>query len=170
MKLLFALIGLASCAFAADVRAVASACGPDSARFDVALNERTNPVGNNDASKARIYVIAEGVQTTRVGLDGAWVGAAEGRSWISFLTEPGEHHMCADWQPSRMRTVEGLSSAQSISLASFTAEAGKAYYFRVRLTAGPLQGVVFFDLDPTDSDEGRFLVASYPPSTSHLKK
>ncbi len=174
MKLLFAVIGLASCGFAADARAVASACGPDSARFDVTKGKPAAPVANNDAAKARVYVIVERFQTTRIGLDGAWVGAADARSWISFLTEPGEHHLCSDWQPSRTRTMAGVSQLDSISLANFTAEAGKVYYFRARsiFVEGGGYTVPFLssDLEPTSSDEGQFLIASFSPSDSHLKK
>jgi hypothetical protein len=170
MKLVLALIGLASCAFAGDTRAVASACGPDSARFDV-TKDRTAPVANNDAAKAQVYVITDGdVQTIRIGLDGAWVGAAEGRSWFSFLTEPGEHHLCANWQPSLTRKLSWFSATQSTSLANFTAEAGKVYYFRAQGIMLPERGVIYFEMAPTNSDEGQYLVSSYPLSTPRLRK
>ena len=170
MKLIFAAICLTSCAFAGDARALASACGPDSARFDVSKDKRATPVASDDAAKARIYVIGDGVQITRIGLDGAWVGAAEDRSWISFLTEPGEHHLCADWQPSVTRTMSLLSTTRSISLANFTAEAGKVYYFRARAIILAEHGILSFDLELTNRDEGQFLIASYPVSTAHLRK
>ena len=170
MKLLLAVIALTSCAFAGDACALASACGPDSARFDVKVSERATPVANNDAAKARVYVFADGVQTIRIGLDGAWVGAAEARSWVSFLTEPGEHHLCVDWQPSIARTGSGFSPAEYISLANFTAEAGKVYYFRARGIILPGHGIVSFGLEATNSDEGQFLIASYAPCDFHLRK
>ena len=85
------------------------------------------PVANDDAAKARICVIGHGVQITRIGLDGAGAGAAKDRSWISFLAEPGEHHLRAEGQPSVTPTMSTLSATRSISLANFTAEAGKVY-------------------------------------------
>ncbi len=171
MKLIFAAICLTTSAFAGDTRALASACGPDSARFDVTKGKPVTPVANNDAAKARVYVFVDRVQTIRIGLDGAWVGAAEDSSWVSFLTEPGEHHLCADWQPSITRTMSGFSPADSILLANFTAEAGKVYYFRARGIMSPAsQGILFFDLEPTNSDEGQFLIAAYAPSDFHLRK
>jgi hypothetical protein len=179
MKLIFTSILVASCAFAADAGRVAAACGPNAARFgsDAALPEPPEPPAEGAATKAVVYVIADGnPQTTRFGLDGAWVGASQGDSWLWFLVEPGEHHLCADWQPSRMRTMSTASSAKLISLTSFTVEAGKVYYFRVRFTATSLGNIPSNlrvnqpDLEPVNTDEARFLMASYPFSALRLKK
>jgi len=53
-------------------------------------------------------------------------------------------------------------------MAGLTAEAGKVYYFRARLFPG--EADFFLDLDPVNSDQGRYLVASSPFSVSHPKK
>jgi hypothetical protein len=53
-------------------------------------------------------------------------------------------------------------------MAGFTAEAGKAYYFRAKLFSG--HGDYSFDLDLINSDEGKFLVASSTFSVSHAQK
>jgi hypothetical protein len=69
--------------------------------------------------------------TTRVGLDGAWVGANRGNSYFVFLVEPGKHHLCADWLNAKSPGhMSGTSYANRlVSLAEFTAEVGKEYYF-----------------------------------------
>jgi hypothetical protein len=167
MRLIFTTILLASCAFAGDKRAVASACGPDSIRFDVTTGQHPQSVRQTEAGKALVYVIedigpATGPVTTRIGVDGAWAGANHGDSWFSFLAEPGEHHLCANWQPGISNS--SFLPAKLISLAHINAEAGRVYYFRVQI------GSPIVDLEPVNSDEGRFLIASYPFSTSHPKK
>jgi hypothetical protein len=53
-----------------------------------------------------------------------------------------------------------------VSLAHFSAEAGKVYFFRTRIVkAGPQ---IFLDFDP--SDEGKLLIASYPMSIPPARK
>jgi hypothetical protein len=55
-----------------------------------------------------------------------------------------------------------------VSLAHFSAEAGKVYFFQTRIVkAGPQ---IFLDLDPIDSDEGKLLIASYPMSIPPARK
>ncbi len=61
--------------------------------------------------------------TTRMGLDGAWVGVIRHDSYIFVSVAPGEHHACAATQDRKHPGVE---------LVDFTAEAGKVYYFLVR--------------------------------------
>jgi hypothetical protein len=58
--------------------------------------------------------------------------------------------------------------AQRVELAHFTAEAEKVYYYRTRLVLS--RSVELFELDPMDSDQGRYLVATFPLSVSSLKK
>jgi hypothetical protein len=64
--------------------------------------------------------------TVKVGVDGAWVGANKGDSYVFTSVAPGEHHMCVNWQ-SGILTPSGL-----FAMANFTAETGKTYYFRAR--------------------------------------
>jgi hypothetical protein len=58
--------------------------------------------------------------------------------------------------------------------ASFTAEAGKIYYFRVRLTDQNNSGKGgvnwALDLESIDGDQGQFLIASYGFSTYRQRK
>ena len=80
------------------------------------------------ASETDLAVDSIGTVTTRVGLDGNWVGANHGQSYISFAAEPGEHRVCADWQSS----LKGLQKPSGA--ANLTVEAGKTYYYRSDVT------------------------------------
>ncbi len=186
MKLIFTIIGLVSCAFAADSGPVAPACGPDAVRFGVKTDLPAQAAATAEPGKALVNAIEDSSYdaTVRVGLDGAWVGANRGDSWFSFLAEPGDHHLCADWQPGFIRSTIGLPSPKLISLTSFHAEAGNVYYFRVRISNAWVNGtwvnklgntvagnsIPFVDLTPIDRDEGRYLTGSYGFSTFRSKK
>jgi len=105
--------------------------------------------------------------TLRVGVDGAWVGAAKGNSYISFSVDPGEHHVCTNWQSRWTRF------SKKAAFAGFTAEAGNSYYFRARITeVGGSGGAsnFYLDLEPLNKDEGKFLLASAAFSVSHPSK
>jgi hypothetical protein len=96
-------------------------------------------------------------------VDGAWVGAIRGNSYIFFSVQPGDHHLCVNWQ-SGFLTPSGL-----FALANLKAQAGKVYYFRARTFNESNRGYAL-DLDVTDNDEGQYLVASSAFSKSHPKK
>jgi len=152
---------------AAVTRALA-ACGPDDFQFDVKTDKHRHPIAQPETGKATVYVIEDQgpecvfcAATIRLGMDGAWVGANHGRSYFFFTVQAGEHHLCADWQ--RLPPVDKV-----VSLAHFTAEAGKTYYFSTRLTSGYAGSGYLLDLQPMDSDEAQFLIASYAFSTWKL--
>jgi hypothetical protein len=116
---------------APDLRAEAG-CGPSNTRFEVKTDKNQHAMTPPESGKAVVYVIEDvsnptamtfGQVTTRVGLDGNWVGANHGQSYVSFAVEPGEHRVCADWQSS-LKNLQKLSNA-----ATLTAEAGKTYYY-----------------------------------------
>jgi hypothetical protein len=165
MKIIFAVILLSCAAMAqndAAIEKAKSACGPGRVHFDVEATDYTNSVTQPPSGKALVYVIAEGPITARIGLNGAWVGAIGGDSHLSFPADPGEHHVCASWQTifSKENKLAGLSS--------FTAEAGKVYYFRVRVT---VQGQnPLLDMEPINSDQGSYMVLKSKISESHVKK
>jgi len=146
-----------------------SGCGRANIKFDVRLDQAQLPT-EPESGKALVYIIEGdgqveclgGCVTVRVGLDGAWVGANQGYSHFSFSVLPGEHHLCSNWQ-SRLAVY-----SSHYALANFTAEAGKVYYFRTRVWAS--DRTVRLDLDPVNSDEGRYLVAASPLVVSHPKK
>ena len=150
--------------------AAQAACGPKNIKFNAKQDNTQHPTPEPDKDKALVYVVqelgqmkCEGCALTRLGLDGNWVGANQGSSYFFFWTEPGEHHLCLNWQS----RFERLS--QSIALANFIAEAGKVYYFRARIFTGH-GGDYSFDLDPINSDQGKYLVAASPFAVSHPKK
>jgi hypothetical protein len=70
-------------------------------------------------------VIGGNKATTRVGVDGAWVGANHGDSYFTLLVDPFHHSICTDWQ-SILYTRSGLAS-----VADLDAQGGEIYYFRL---------------------------------------
>jgi hypothetical protein len=177
MKSALALVlFLAASAFAQDTPQPPTACGPLDAQFD-AQAEAGQPAAQLSAQpepgKALVYVAEVftkapgeiGNPTLRVGMDGAWVGATRTNSYLAFAVEPGEHHLCTSWQ-SHWQRLSKLAA-----FAGFTAEPGKVYYFRERITyssAGRTANMIL-DLEPVNPDEGQYLVATYKPSASHAK-
>jgi hypothetical protein len=168
------LFFLAVSAFAQNTTLTPSeaACGPLDAKFD-AQTVAPQPAAQPDASKALVYVAEDFSKapgelanpTLRVGVDGAWMGATRTNSYLSFTVEPGEHHLCSSWQ-SHLRRLSKLAA-----FSGFTAESGKVYYFRERITYSGYgnAATMVLDLEPVNPDEGQFLVASYKPSASHPK-
>jgi hypothetical protein len=180
MKTLSMIILLASSAFAQDQTAMAgakAACGPIDAEFDVTTDQGQHPVAQPQAGKALVYVVEDQQQNsathcwgncgsiTKLGLDGAWMGANRGSSYLFFSVEPGEHHLCTTWQTSHNRFRD------QASLVSFTAESGHTYYFRARVIGLAGNMLIFnsLDLEPVNNDEGQLLVASSPVSIFHQK-
>ena len=151
----------------ADQERLASACGPAGASFKVNLDSSQHGPLPPEAGKAQVYFIHQAgipfehltlaYPTTKYAIDGSWAGAGHGDSWFAVAIAPGEHHVCASLQSSFVD--------QRVELAHFTAEAGKAYFFRTRLVMS--QSVELLDLDRIDSEEGQFLVGSYPLATAH---
>jgi hypothetical protein len=172
MRFALVVAFLTSVAFAADSTAITSACGSGSTKFDVTTEQKASPPSLQEG-KALVYVIEVferpsnqlAKPTTKVGLDGSWVGANRDNSYIAFPVEPGDHHLCVTWQSA----FKSLS--KKVGLASFSAEAGKTYYFRTRITQQGDDNLWFtFDFDPVNSDQAQSLIASSPMSTSHSKK
>src|SRR4029077_7511834 len=103
-KLFLATLLFASPLFAqnspTDAR-IAAGCGPDNVQFDVKVDKNQHPTPQPEAGKAIVYVFEKeisdalafkiGAVTTRVGLDGAWVGANHGESYFTFPVDPGDH-------------------------------------------------------------------------------
>jgi len=151
-----------------------AACGPNDVKFDTQKASPQSPV-QAKAGKSVVYVVEVfdkvvgeiSRPTLRVGLDGTWMGADKGNSYLSFSVDPGEHHLCTNWQSHWKRF------SNQAAFTSLTADAGKTYYFRVRITEhGGSTGASNFslDLEPVNGDEGKYLVASTNLSDSHAKK
>ena len=171
----FLVVFLFACStFALNPAALAnpqSACGQSDVHFDIKKNNGEH-VAQTEAGKALVYVIQDEAHpdclkcdvTTRVGLDGSWIGANNGDSYFFFSVEPGEHHLCTNRQP------EISISTKPIALLGFTAEAGKTYYFRVHAIYGADRGASYSDFAPVDSDEAQYLISISAYATSHAKK
>lgn len=149
---------------------VPAACGDLRVSMAVDLDNGHRPVAQPEAGKALIYFIQDtGTQsmaaypTTKIGIDGKWVGANKKGSFFFVSVTPGEHHLCAAAQS---RIIEA-----GIELAHLNAEAGKVYYYRTRFV-NPLtndRGEYLF-LMPVDGDEGQYLEELYPHATAHARK
>lgn len=185
MKCALVVLLFAASAVAQDPAAAAaaeSACGPASTRFEVRPATQ-HPTPAPDPAKASVYVIEDLGQCpgcinsnslggffnsvdhaiTKIAMDGTWIGANRGSSYIFFMADPGEHHLCMNWQ-SRLE-----SRSRAFAMANFIAEAGRIYYFRERVFPGH-SGDYVFELDPVNSDEGKYLVATSAAGISKPKK
>jgi len=134
-----------------------SACGPKSDTFQVQLDKSQHTLAQPDPGKALVYFIQEKGAVSRIGVDGAWVGANKNSSYFAVSVEPGEHHACADVQ-----TPMGIPGVP-VGFLHFTADAGRVYYFDARVVYGS-QSYLFFGV--VDCDEAKYLIASYPLSVS----
>jgi hypothetical protein len=149
----------------ASAPAAKAACGPENVKFEVKLDQIQQPMLNSTNGKAVVYIVQDFPAikllthfTTRVGVDGAWVGANQNRSYLGFTIDPGVHHLCISGQ---------WRGPASIALHRIEAQAGETYYLRVRFSN--LGVGVFPDLEPVDDDEGQFLLQSSKHSTWHLQ-
>jgi hypothetical protein len=140
-----------------------SACGSKSDSFQVKLEKSQHTLAEPDPGRALVYFIQEKgsdafAVATKIGIDGAWVGANKNSSYFAVSVEPGERHVCANVQSYR---------GHPVGLVHFTAEAGKVYYFDGRVVYGATSDLYFF-LGGVDSDQGKYLIDSLPLSVSTL--
>jgi len=183
-RMALAIALLATAAWAQDNSAAqreAAGCGPNEAKFEVKRQAHAHPTGTPEAGKALVYVFGDseldntgihiGGLITRVGLDGAWAGAYEYKSYTYFDVGPGEHRLCTSQQSSLK------SRNDNASAMTFTAEAGKVYYFRTQpspkavshsaVTQVPNGEVELAALDPA---QAQLMIPKWAYSTSQLKK
>jgi uncharacterized protein DUF2846 len=150
------------------VLAPTAACGNFSVSMAVNLDDSQHSVAQPEPGKARIYFFQDTGQaitvaypTTKIGIDGSWVGANKKDSYFSVDVDPGEHHLCAAIQSAFIRKY--------VELARLNAEAGKVYYYRTRIFYSQ-NGPEYFSFSPADSDEGNYLIESVPLATAKAKK
>jgi len=148
-----------------------AACGPQPANYVVTHEAGSSAAVRVPADKAMVYVIEQMpdypfiTKKVNVGLDGAWIGATDAQSYISFTIDPGVHHMCAVYQGK----AAGMDSEGHILLLHLKAEAGKTYYVRYHaFFSKETPGIAFFEL--VDEDEGQLLLQRSEHATSVLKK
>jgi hypothetical protein len=166
ISILYCLPALAADQPLPEVAAVRAACGPESVKFNVKPSPGQPSAPQPEPGKALVYVVEQfdgpPHPIVKVGLDGSWVGANRGTSYLFFAIEPGEHHLCAEWQvrepPSSIR--------RTVSLASLRAEPGQTYYLRARF----LWNANSPDFEKIDPDQGRLLVETSPLSDYRQKK
>jgi hypothetical protein len=153
-------------------------CGPTKIELNVKTQDGQHAAPDPAPGKALIVFLQDDAKyeivprpTTRFGIDGAWVGATHANSFFSVSIDPGEHHLCANWQSPGM-----LIHARRTAVAHFTAEAGKTYYFRARDVAlTDSKGAVIAAPEikfeqVADSDEAQLLMNSFALSMSYPKK
>jgi hypothetical protein len=167
---LFTILSLTSSAFAQTELAGAPGCGAESTQFEVKTDKAQEPA-QADAGKALVYLIEDDSDfgsfpkpTTRMGLDGGWVGATHGNSYFYFSVDPGVHHLCANWQSTVL-----LGKGRKTAAFHFTAEAGGVYYFEVKNTYWLDHGNGSMSLEPVDSDQGQLLANTLSLSAFHQK-
>jgi len=168
MKVAVIALLFAAPAFAqAPPAASTAACGPGNVSFRVKLDDSQHTPAQPDPGKAQVYFLQDagtgmtlGYPTVKLAIDGTWVGANHGNSYFSVSVQPGEHHVCVMLQSSLV--------AQRVELAHFAAEADKVYYYRTRLIMS--RSVELLELNSIDSDQGKYLIASFPLSISSPKK
>jgi hypothetical protein len=148
-------------------------CGAPSAKFKVKTSLDHSPV-QPQPGKALVFFIQNDTNfnsfpkpTTRVGIDGKWVGATNRNSFLYFFVDPGVHHLCTSWQR-QVITTRGVKDAA----AHFTAKEGGVYYFQIKDTYLMADGgqIVDATLTPLDRDEGQLLANRFALATSQLKK
>lgn len=168
-------------------------CGDASISFDVTAKKNQPAPAPPEAGKAQIIFIESGRGVARYGMDGAWVGANDGDSYFAAAVTPGEHHLCMSFQISAL--AGGKVKQESVRMLTFTAEAGKVYYFEassgaiggsagtttyVQNTGGATggqfvhshgsAGMPVFDFVQLDEDTGKYRIKAWKLATWKTNK
>jgi hypothetical protein len=126
------MLGLAASGFSQSIPDAAhptAACGNDKITFEVSLGQ-VGDTAAADTGKATVYFVELynlmdkgriNRPTIRQGVDGKWLGATQGFTYLSAPIDPGPHHLCSKWQSHFGRLSD------QVSLNDFDAEAGKRY-------------------------------------------
>jgi len=167
MKAIVLMLLLTVSALAQSPTSPTAACGPQNVTFKAIEADTPLDAAVPKDGKAIVYFIQDDGQrgddqhyTVKMGLDGTWVGAYRDNAVFAIYVDPGEHHVCANVQ-SKFSLV-----GQLYSFAHFTAEAGKVYYIRSRFLGVIGHTSTSINLDQPDSDEAKYLIATYPASIS----
>jgi hypothetical protein len=168
MKAAFVAILFVASAFSQTApTAPPAACGRANISFKVKLDHSQHTAQLPEPGKARVYFFSDAgtnaslaYPTVKVGMDGTWAGANHGNSYFSVSVDPGEHHICI--------TLQSSLALPRVELAHFTAEADQVYYYRTRLIVS--RGLELLELEPIDSDQGKYLILTFPLAVSSPKK
>jgi hypothetical protein len=184
---LFLVCASLFCAAQVHATVLPDSCGDDKIQFNVTTQKDQPAPATPKVGDAQI-VFVEYIDksatgscfgcnfTARVGVDGAWVGANKGNSYFTLAVAPGEHHLCAGWQ-----SVIGKLRSK-VDATSFTAEAGKTYYYQITIkgtpgeVTGTSNGTVSsstnwaLSLEPLNNDMGKYRVKVSALATATPKK
>lgn len=155
-----------------------AACGDPSAKFTVrpgAWNQPTVSIGKDEA---RVYVIQEtvipsmsalkifGAPTVEVGINGRWMGATRGQSYVVLPVQAGVNHFCARVKLSMYLWPASCFSSGNTVLLRLQVVAGQTYYVRARAYHISEENGTFcaINLDTVNSDEGKLLLAESLPA------
>jgi hypothetical protein len=151
----------------------AGGCGLATVNFNVTSPNDGAPAPTPQAGKALVYVVQQmengaatsrEAATTRVGVDGNWMGANHGNTYFYFQVDPGPHNVCVDWQS----TIK--QRAQLASAANLNAVAGTTYYFQVRTHDSTTYDPGYVKLKLVDAAEAHLLLGSSSRVASTAKK
>src|SRR5579863_8197837 len=138
---------------AKDKTILPDACGDDSVKFDVKTGEGQPAPGPPPDGKAQIVFIESSQigYIFRYGMDGSWQGANHKDSYFAVDVAPGDHHLCMSLQMAGPGATDKKKQKYT-RLLSFTAEAGKVYYFE----AAPqlIEGGVVSTMNTPNSGDG----------------
>ena len=175
---LLLLMAVAASTTASGASTLPASCGNEKTVIDVTTHKHGPVSAEPEAGKARVFFIEAADEharpvTTRVAMDGTWVGANRGNSYFASTILPGEHHVCVDWQLNR-RFIK-----DDPGFDVFNAEAGKVYYFRIAvgwtpsvymIESGQPDGKMDLELSTVNVDEGLYLVQNSKLSAATIKK
>jgi len=149
----------------------APGCGPDDQHFDVKTSKSQHPETKESPDQAVIYFLQDDREfqsipkpVVRVGIDGSWIAATHGTSYLVTTVDPGEHHLCASWQ-----TNVTIGSPKQSGALHFTAEPGQSYFFSARDLWFRDAGAVPMKFEPIDRDQGKLLISQFAFATSKPK-
>jgi hypothetical protein len=147
-----------------------AACGNPAIKFDVKTADSISTVPQPAAGIALVVFVGKDAgtamaSTTRVAIDGNWVGAAHGSSYFYFSVEPGVHHVCTLTKFNQVWAHPVTTAA-----AHFTAVAGETYFFEAKNYAFADAQQFDVTLTPLDSDEGPIAISNLPASEYREKK
>jgi len=172
MILLFASSALAQGAPSPTSTAATPGCGSTDFKFEVKSSDSSHPVTQPEAGKALVYFLQDDKvfashprPTVKWGMDGNWIGATQANTYFYVSVDPGEHHLCSEWQ-----TAVIVTAGHQAAAAHFTAEAGRVYFFRAQDFYWKDTGAANVKLNPVDSDEAQLLMTKFGFSTSQPKK
>ncbi len=142
-----------------------AACGPPAQRLKVQLAQNSGSTPPSPAM-SMIYVIQGRVpwfhlSEVRVGMDGRWIGALRGRSYLAIRTQPGVHHFCI---------AGGNLRPSSVALDVLDTESKKSEYLEARTFSDAEISSTPLLLNEICETDGQAMTKRYRLSTVMLMK